>query len=133
MAVATAKLDGLFFALGVLFGIFGFGETVEYIEGFFESAYFGRLTLMDGAVVLIVMLMALFMFWGAEKLEKIFGGRDLTKEPKLRYYGAGALAVIALVILLIGQPTPEQRWQAIADERGPLLEDERAYQIHCSA
>ena len=37
---------------------------------------------------------------------------------------------ISLVILLIGQPTPEQRWQAIADERGPLLEDERAYQIH---
>jgi hypothetical protein len=28
VAMATAKLDGLFFVLGVLFGIFVFGETV---------------------------------------------------------------------------------------------------------
>ena len=136
MAVATAKLDGLFFVLGVLFGIFGFGETVEYIEGFFNSSYYGRLTLMDvfglptGVVVLLVMLMALFMFWGSEKLEKIFGKKDLSKEPKLRYAGAGALVAIALVVMLIGQPTPEQRWEAIASEKEPALLDERAYQIH---
>ena len=136
MAVATAKLDGLFFVLGVLFGILGFGETVEYIEGFFNSSYYGRLTLMDvfglptGVVVLLVMLMALFMFWGSEKLEKIFGKKDLSKEPKLRYAGAGALVAIALVVMLIGQPTPEQRWEAIASEKEPALLDERAYQIH---
>lgn len=136
MAVATAKLDGLFFILGVLFGIFGFGETVEYFEGFFNSSYMGRLTLMDvfglptGVVVLIVMLMALFMFWGSEQLEKAFGGRNLAKEPKLRYAGAGALALIAVVVMVIGQPTIADKWDALSVERGPLLEDTRAYQIH---
>lgn len=136
MAVATAKLDGLFFVLGVLFGIFGFGETVEYFEGFFNSSYMGRLTLMDvfglptGVIVLIVMLMALFMFWGSEQLEKKIGGRNLAKEPKLRYAGAGALALIAVVVMVIGQPTIADKWDALSVERGQLLEDTRAYQIH---
>jgi len=136
VAVATAKIDGLFFVLGVLFGIFGFGETVEYFEGFFNSSYMGRLTLMDvfgiptGVVVVIVMAMALFMFWGSEKLEKAFGGRNLAVEPKLRYAGGAALLLIAVVVMLIGQPTVQQKWEALSVERGPQLEDERAYQIH---
>jgi hypothetical protein len=44
-----------------------------------------------GVVVLLVVLMALFMFWGAEQLERIVGKKDLSKEPKLRVAGAGAL------------------------------------------
>lgn len=136
MAVATAKLDGVFFVLGVLFGIFGFGEMVEYIEGFFNSSYLGRLTLMDvfglstGWVVLIVMLMALFMFWGSEQLEKAIGGKNLAKEPRIRYAGGAALVLIAVAVLLIGQPTVDQKWQAISVEKGPELNDSRAYQIH---
>ncbi|MEJ2759496.1 MAG: YeeE/YedE thiosulfate transporter family protein, partial [Anaerolineales bacterium] len=95
VAVATAKIDGIFFALGVLFGIFTFGETVEYYTDFFYSSYMGRFTLMDwlnlptGAVVRLVLRMALFRFWGGEKLEAIFGGVDLKKAPKMRYAGAG--------------------------------------------
>jgi rhodanese-related sulfurtransferase/uncharacterized membrane protein YedE/YeeE len=135
-AVATGKIDGIFFVLGVIFGIFTFGESVSLFEGFFNSSYYGRLTLMDwlnlptGVVVLIVMLMALFMFWGGEQLERIFGGRSLTKEPKLRYAGAGVLVLLAIAVLVIGQPTIEERWEILSVERGPLLEDARAYQIH---
>jgi len=136
VAVATAKIDGIFFALGVLFGIFTFGETVEYYNDFFYSSYMGRFTLMDwlnlptGVVVLLVVLMALFMFWGGEKLEAIFGGVDLSKAPKMRYAGAGALVAVALVVLLIGQPTISEKWDALSVEKGPELTDERAYQIH---
>lgn len=136
MAVATAKIDGIFFTLGVLFGIFTFGETVEYFNDFFYSSYLGRFTLMDwlgiptGVVVVLVVLMALFMFWGGEKLEAIFGGKDLSKAPKMRYAGAGALVVVALVVLLIGQPTISEKWDALSVEKGPELVDERAYQIH---
>jgi hypothetical protein len=32
--------------------------------------------------------MALFMFWGGEKLEAIFGGKDPKQAPRLRYAGA---------------------------------------------
>ncbi len=136
VAVATAKIDGIFFALGVLFGIFTFGETVEYYTDFFYSSYMGRFTLMDwlnlptGVVVLLVLLMALFMFWGGEKLEAIFGGVDIKKAPKMRYAGAGALVMVALVVLLIGQPTVAEKWDALSVEKGPELADERAYQIH---
>jgi rhodanese-related sulfurtransferase len=136
VAAVTAKIDGIFFVLGVLFGIFVFGETVEFIEPFFYSSYMGRFTLMDlfgvetGWVVLGVVLMALFMFWGGEKLEGIFGGLDPKKAPKLRYAGAAALVVIAAVVLVIGQPTVEEKWEVLSVDKGALLEDERAYQIH---
>ena len=124
MAVATGKTDGLFFVL-VLFGIFSFGETVEYFREFFYSSYMGRFTLMDwlslptGVIVLIIVLMALFMFWGGEKLEKIFGGRDLSQEPKGRYIWAGSLIAIAVVALVIGQPTIADKWNSVADEKAP--------------
>ncbi|HKJ27613.1 MAG TPA: YeeE/YedE thiosulfate transporter family protein, partial [Anaerolineales bacterium] len=136
VAVATAKIDGIFFALGVLFGIFTFGETVEYFNDFFYSSYMGRFTLMDwlglptGVVVLIVVLMALFMFWGGEKLEAIFGGKDLSKEPRSRVYGAAAIIVVAAIVLFVGQPSAQEKWNSLADEKAPALVDERAYQMH---
>ena len=136
VAMATGKVDGIFFVLGVIFGIFSFGETVEYFNDFFYSSYMGRFTLMDwlnlpaGVVVLLVVLMALFMFWGGEKLEAKFGNRDLSKEPRLRYGWAAGLVAIALVALVIGQPTVQDKWETLSTEKGPLLEDERAYQIH---
>jgi hypothetical protein len=96
----------------------------------------GRFTLMDwlglptGVVVLIVVLMALFMFWGGEKLEAIFGGKDLSKEPKTRYYAAAAIVVVAIAVLAIGQPDVQDKWKALANEKGPELAEERIYQMH---
>ena len=84
VALATFKVDGIFFVFGGLFGVFAFSETVDLYEHFFNGSYFGRLTLMDffnlpaGILVILVTLMAIFMFWGGEKLEVKFGG----KEPK---------------------------------------------------
>jgi rhodanese-related sulfurtransferase len=54
--------------------------------------------------------MALFMFWGAEQLERIFGKKDLSKEPKLRYAGAGTLFVLALAVVFIGTPSLTQKY-----------------------
>jgi len=134
-ALATLKLDGVFFVLGAFFGIFLFGETVDFYDVWWNSSYMGRFTLPDlfgveaGWVVLGVVLMALFMFWGGEQLEKVFGGKDPRQAPRWRYYGAGALIVIALAILLIGQPTTEDRWTKLAPEKGSELAA-REYQIH---
>ncbi len=135
VAVGTGKVDGVFFVLGVLFGIFSFGETVEYFNDFFYSSYMGRFTMMDwlnadtGWVVLGVVIMALLMFWGSEVLEKKVGGMDPSKAPKARYYAAGALIVIAVITLIMGQPTTEDKWKIISGEKEPLLA-ERAFQIH---
>jgi len=136
VAVATAKIDGIFFSLGVLFGLFIFGETIDFYGGFFNSSYMGRFTIQDwfgvdaGWVVLGVVLMAIFMFWGSEKLEDAFGGMDSKKAPKIRIAGAGILVLIAAVTIVIGQPTSADKWNMIAEEREPLLIEERAYQIH---
>lgn len=135
VALATRKIDGLFFVLGGLFGIFLFGETVDSFAGFWNSSYLGRLTLQDwlglpvAVVVLGIVLMALFMFWGGEHLERIFGGRDLKREPKARYAGAAVLALGAVALIFIGQPTSADKWQALSAEKEPLLA-ERAVQIH---
>jgi len=69
VSMSTFKLDGLFYVLGAVTGIFLFGETVGLYEDWWNNSYFGRVTLMDvfnlpaGVVVVLVVLMALFMFW----------------------------------------------------------------------
>jgi len=135
VSLSTFKIDGLFFALGTLLGIFIFGETVDTYAVWWNSSYFGRLTLMDwlglsaGLVVLLVVLMAVFMFWGAEQLEHIFGGKDPRKAPRLRYAAAAALVIGALAVLFIGQPSTQQRWTSLEPTKGALLQ-ERQVQIH---
>jgi hypothetical protein len=127
VALGTFKIDGLFYVLGVFFGIFLFGETVDTFSIFWNSSYLGRLTLMDvfgvdtGVVVLLVVLMALGMFAGAELLEKIFGKRNLRIEPKARFAGAAALIAVALAALAIGQPTTEDRWAAVSPAKTAAL------------
>jgi len=135
VSAMTLKIDGIFFVLGTLTGIFLFGETVDAFDIFWHSSYLGRYTLMDwlnadaGVVVVGVILMALFMFWGGEQLERVFGGRDLSKEPRVRYAGAGALLLVGAVVMLIGQPTSADRWDKIAFESEAKLAA-REVQIH---
>ena len=136
VSASTFKVDGIVFSLGALVGVWAFGETVQpYWDWWNNSGYYGRLTLMDafhlptGVVVLLVVLMALFMFWGGEKLEAKFGKRDLTKEPKNRIYGAAAIILVALIVLILGQPTNAEKWAKIAPEKQAAL-DQRTVQVH---
>ena len=135
VAAATLKKDGIFFVLGVLAGIFVFGETIDNFAVFWNSSYMGRFTLPElfglptGVVVVGVVIMALIMFWGAEKLEQHFGGKDPSKAPKWRYAAAGTLLAGAFAVMLIGQPTIADRWASVADEKGAQLA-ERQVQIH---
>ena len=79
VAAATGKIDGMLFVAGVGTGIFVFRETLGLVRDFFEaSGAAGRLRLPElfgvdgGVVVLGIVGLALFMFWGAEKLEAAF-------------------------------------------------------------
>ncbi len=135
VSVSTFKIDGLFFALGTLFGIFVFGETVQYFEEFWNSSYYGRFTIMDwlnlstGVVVVGVVLMALFMFWGGELLEQRFGGKEKPRRTWGRLAAVGALVAGAALVLVLGQPTTQDKWVRLAPEKEAQLA-ERAVQIH---
>ncbi len=134
VAMATGKLDGLFFVLGVLGGIFLFGETVASFQLFFDSSFMGRFTLPElfgvdyGVVVLGVVIMALLMFWGAEKVEAATRGETAQKAPRWAVPAAAALVALAAVTLVVGQPDNSDRWRMIEAEQTALL-DERAVQI----
>jgi rhodanese-related sulfurtransferase len=119
-ATATGKIDGMFYLLGGFFGAFLFGETEQYFTHWYNNAgYYGRLTLDQvfnlpvGVVVLVVVLMALFMFWGGEQLERIFGKKDLSKEPRWRVGGAAALITVAFAVLFIGSPSLDERYSNV--------------------
>ena len=80
VSAVTLKVDGMFFLLGNVTGIIIFGETVEFINSFWNSGYLGFFTLPEllhldtGIVVVLVTCMALAMFAGFEWLRrKLYG------------------------------------------------------------
>jgi rhodanese-related sulfurtransferase len=82
-----------------------------------------------GIIVILVTLMALFMFLGGEQLEKIYGKKDPKKAPKARYYGAGVLVILAVAVAIIGQPTTADRWNNLESVRSEDLKNREVY-IH---
>jgi rhodanese-related sulfurtransferase len=128
-SASTGKIDGMFFMLGGFVGALLFGESESLFTNWWNnSGYYGRVTLDQvfnlplGVVVLLVVLMALFMFWGAEQLERIFGKKDLSKEPKLRIAGAGALFAAALAVVFLGSPSLEQKYNNLTFTRTETIE-----------
>ncbi len=141
VATATLKVDGMFFLLGVLFGIFAFGESVGSFEAFFLSSDMGRFTLPEwlglstGATLAAVVAMALGMFYLAELAEQHWGLKrawaDIALAPKHRSLiaGAGLLASASLLAWAHGQPSPEQKWASLSEDVKRSVE-ERAIFIH---
>ena len=123
-SASTGKIDGMFFMAGGFVGAFLFAETEKFFENWYNfSGYYGRVTLDQvfnipvGVVVLLVVLMALFMFWGSEQLERIVGKRDMSHEPKLRLVGAGAIFALAMGVVLLGSPSLEQKYDRVSITR----------------
>jgi len=123
-SASTGRIDGMLFMLGGFVGAFLFGETERYFDDWYNTAgYYGRLTLDQlfgvsaPVVVLVIVLAALFMFWGAEQLERHIGHKDLSREPGLRKLGAAGLAAAALGVLVIGSPSLEDRYQWLSFKR----------------
>jgi rhodanese-related sulfurtransferase len=139
VAASTLKLDGILFVLGGLFGVWAFGESVGSFEGFFNGSYLGRLTLFDwlgispGIVVLLVVLMALGMFYLAEISEAYFGEpkREITWRPHnvMKISASVVLVALAAFIFLHGQPTPLEKWACLQDNWSKDL-TARAVYVH---
>jgi len=132
-SASTGRIDGMLFMLGGFVGAFLFGETEVYFDNWYNNAgYYGRLTLDQvfgisrPALVVIIVLAALAMFWGSEQLERIIGRKDLSREPKLRKLGAAGLATAALAVLVIGSPSLEDRYQRLTFKRTETVKQANA-------
>lgn len=85
VSASTGRIDGIIFLLGVVFGIFAFGEVFPLVSNFYNSTPMGQVTLPQffnipyGVVVFLVVLMAVGAFvaaeWGEKNMAKKAGGK----------------------------------------------------------
>jgi rhodanese-related sulfurtransferase len=134
VGLATGKLDAVVFVFGVLFGIYMFGETVGSFATFFDSSSMGRFTLPElfnasyGVVVFSIVVVALALFVLSEKVEAMVNKTPQQKLPGWSRPTAGALVALAAVVLIVGQPSNADRWEAVAEESQAKL-DQHQVQI----
>jgi uncharacterized membrane protein YedE/YeeE len=76
VAIATGRIDALLYALGVFIGVIGFGEAWAWVSSFANSTAVGERTLPGtfdmpyGLLVLVIVLIAIVGFRGAEWIER---------------------------------------------------------------
>ena len=81
-SVATGRIDGMLYALGLFAGTFVYAEVYPSIKGFVNSGSMGQITLPQvldipwGVVAFAVVLVAVLGFWGATKVERWIGSRS---------------------------------------------------------
>jgi len=79
-ALATGRIDGIVYALGLFAGTFVYAEVYPWIKDFVNSGAMGQVTLPDvfnvpwGLVVFVVVVIAVVGFWGATLIERRSGG-----------------------------------------------------------
>jgi rhodanese-related sulfurtransferase/uncharacterized membrane protein YedE/YeeE len=123
VAIATLKLDALFFVFGVLGGIFAFGYTLPAVEHFFNDVTnWGRFTLDEWlnlpmpVVTLLAVGMALGFFAAAERIERWMQRRGAgTAEAKRSHWPrtmAVSLGTLAMVTALLWVPLRSVRVQS---------------------
>jgi len=75
-ALATGRIDGSVYALGIFAGTLAYAEVYPAIKGFVDSDDMGQVTLPQvlglpwGLVVFMVVLIAVLGFWGASRVER---------------------------------------------------------------
>lgn len=137
VSLATLKIDGLFFAIGVSLGTLLFSVTIHHYSDFWNSSYMERLTIPEvfeapnGVVVLGVVLMALAMFYASELSEQFFGQKRKTLNFKpftpWRIAGASLLIGGALLSALLGDPGVEEKWAAMPQPEKDKLTHREVY------
>ena len=81
-SLATGRIDGLVYALGIFAGTFAYAEVYPAIKDFVNSDAMGQVTLPEvldvpwGLVVFAVVIIAVAGFWGATAVERWIGGKS---------------------------------------------------------
>ncbi|MCA9674005.1 MAG: YeeE/YedE family protein [Kofleriaceae bacterium] len=133
VSAASLKIDGLVFFGGTILGAGLFGESVASFGRFWNGSYTERLLVSDwlgwsvGATLVAITVVALALFYAAEKTEAWFASprAPLAWWPRRRrYVGAAAAALgLALVVWGVGQPSPEEKWARMGGAYQAQLDD----------
>lgn len=81
VAFSTGSIDGVVNVIGLLVGIFLFGEVYPFIEGFYNATPLGQMNMVTyfevpaGVMVFVLVLVALGGFWLSEKVESIYASK----------------------------------------------------------
>lgn len=137
VSAASFKIDGIVFLIGTIVGAGFFGESVYYFEDFWNSSYSERLLLSDwlgwsiGATVFGVTILALLMFYFAEKVEEYFNTGKMKWIPRNRKYFITFILVIVVagVTWINGQPTAQEKWDRIGGQYQKII-DNNEISIH---
>jgi uncharacterized protein len=141
VAAVTGRLDGLATLLGILAGIFLFGETFAGFRGFLYSTSLGRVTLPEllgvphGVMVLAVVSLALGGFLALDAFERRGArvGTGAGGRSRVRLSGGRVLALGAVVLsaggIVAGDPRPDpwgpgepMRVESVAGTRAHYLD-----------
>jgi rhodanese-related sulfurtransferase len=137
VSAASFKIDGITFFVGTIIGVGLFGESVTSISTFWNSSFTERLLVSDwlgwsiGATVVGVAVLALAMFYAAEKTEEYLKLKTITWIPTNKTYIVSGVFVLTLALITwsIGQPNPDQKWKSLSSKYQPML-DSREVFIH---
>jgi hypothetical protein len=118
----------------VIAGVLLFGDTVAYFNDFWNSSFMGRFTLPEmlgldtGFVVLLLVFMALAMFWFFGLVSKlIYGSREDQSPLGWRIAAACILVLVSAMLVFYKQPDLETKWAYLAEEYAPRLEQRTVY------
>lgn len=134
VSMATLKIDGALFVLGVIAGVLLFGDTVAYFNNFWNSSFMGRFTLPQmlgldtGVVVLLLVFMALVMFWFFGLISKLVYGKVEDQSPLgWRVAAACLLVLLSGLLVFYKQPDLETKWAYLAEDYAQRLEQRTVY------
>lgn len=141
VASASGKIDGMMTFLGVIVGSVLYGELYPLLGSFTQSGAMGQkfLDQVTGIprplLALGVAVMAIGMFFGAEKVERIFQRRrslavDGDPAPKTAIWGRFALAGMgAVAILGVATLALPESTRAAGGKQGPTIAKGKTYSL----
>lgn len=127
VAAVIGKIDAMFFVIGMLIGIFLFGQFYDVFEPIYMGSFLGNLLVYDSlglsrdVFVLILVIVALAAFIITRKIEDSVNGLPVAKGLFHPSYTGPFAMMLGLALLLFVLPQrPKAAWNEVSADK--LLE-----------